>query len=283
MRVTITALTTSASPRGECLPSVGAGDLSRTHKQGLQKAKDYVPTTITSPADEYHPEMDFRSDAVIARFGAALMPPTRRMKRMEVGDEFDKIHASGREDSLNIWRPVIHLKIRRKSRTRQRPVLTMNFLLSYLIFCPSAGLPPSMNPASLLFASISLAGGAGSSTRSKSIDVPAGKVEVQSIDGDGKQKVITENMKLPPDLANGLLILLKTFRAPAQRRKPRDCHHTQATAGEAGDFADREDLQLGTEKRQATHYVVKIEWGGHRIGSVRDREATTGFHGWIRR
>jgi hypothetical protein len=70
-----------------------------------------------------------------------------------------------------------------------------------------------------------------------SIDVPAGKVEVQSIDGDGKQKVITENMKLPRDLANGLLfILLKNI--PRQRRDESldDCHHTQATAGEAGDF-----------------------------------------------
>jgi hypothetical protein len=60
-----------------------------------------------------------------------------------------------------------------------------------------------MNPASLFsFASISL-GGEGNGLRALAASlVPAGKVEVQTIDGDGKQKAITENMKLPPDMGD---------------------------------------------------------------------------------
>jgi len=81
--------------------SVGAGDLYQGHDKqwGLQKAKDYVANDYHKPSDEYHPEMDFRSDAVIARFGVALGWQAANQANevgWKSGDEFDKIRiASG--------------------------------------------------------------------------------------------------------------------------------------------------------------------------------------------
>jgi len=81
--------------------SVGAGDLYQGHDKrwGLQKAKDYVANDYHKPSDEYHPEMDFRSDAVIARFGVALGWQAANQASevgWKSGDEFDKIRiASG--------------------------------------------------------------------------------------------------------------------------------------------------------------------------------------------
>jgi len=39
---------------------------------GQQQAKEFVAKHYHQPSDEYHPEMDFRGDAVMARFGVAL-------------------------------------------------------------------------------------------------------------------------------------------------------------------------------------------------------------------
>jgi Zn-dependent M28 family amino/carboxypeptidase len=81
--------------------SIGAGDLYQGHDKqwGLQKAKDYVANDYHKPSDEYHPEMDFRSDAVIARFGVALGWQAANQANevgWKSGDEFDKIRiASG--------------------------------------------------------------------------------------------------------------------------------------------------------------------------------------------
>jgi len=81
--------------------SVGAGDLYQGHDKqwGLQKAKDFVANTYHKPSDEYHPEMDFRSDAIIARFGVALGWQAANQANevgWKSGDEFDKIRiASG--------------------------------------------------------------------------------------------------------------------------------------------------------------------------------------------
>jgi len=98
-----------------------------------------------------------------------------------------------------------------------------------------------------------------------SIDVPAGKVEVRSIDGDGKEKVITENMKLPPDLANGLIfILLKNIPPDSAETKASMIVTTpKPRLVKLAISAEGEDaFQVGTEKHKATHYVVKIELGG---------------------
>lgn len=118
-----------------------------------------------------------------------------------------------------------------------------------------------------------------------SIDVPIGKVEVHSTDGDGKEKVITENMKLPPDLANGLLfILLKNIPAGSAETKASMIVTTpkprlvKLAISAVGD----DSFQLGAEKRQAAHYVVKIELGGITglVAPVLGKQPPD-LHGWI--
>ena len=64
----------------------------RSLEWGMQQAEEYTAKHYHQPSDEYHPEMDFRSDAVIARFGlalgwkAALLPD---VIQWEPGDEFE--------------------------------------------------------------------------------------------------------------------------------------------------------------------------------------------------
>lgn len=74
--------------------SVNAGMKYKGHppEWGMQEAEEYTAKHYHQPSDEYRPEMDFRSDAVIARFGlalgwkAALLPG---LIQWEPGDEFE--------------------------------------------------------------------------------------------------------------------------------------------------------------------------------------------------
>ncbi len=54
--------------------SIDEGDKYRGHdtEWGKQQARDYVAKHYHQPSDEYHPEMDFRGDVVMAQFGIAL-------------------------------------------------------------------------------------------------------------------------------------------------------------------------------------------------------------------
>ncbi len=80
--------------------SVNAGMKYKDHpaEWGLQQAEEYVDKRYHKPSDEYTPEMDFRSDAVIARFGlalgwkAALLP---ELIQWEPGDEFEAARRNG--------------------------------------------------------------------------------------------------------------------------------------------------------------------------------------------
>jgi hypothetical protein len=97
------------------------------------------------------------------------------------------------------------------------------------------------------------------------IDCATGQVTVHYTDDHGKDKVESERMKLPPDLANGMtLTLLKNIPAKAMppsmsmvvaTPKPRLVKLEVSEAGE-------DSLSTGTMARKATHYVVKIEIGG---------------------
>jgi hypothetical protein len=97
------------------------------------------------------------------------------------------------------------------------------------------------------------------------IDCATGQVTVHYTDDHGKEKVESERMKLPPDLANGItLMLLKNIPAKAippsmsmvvATPKPRLVKLEVSEAGE-------DSLSTGTMARKATHYVVKIEIGG---------------------
>ena len=81
--------------------SIGPGDLYQGHDKqwGLEKAKDFVAKNYHQPSDEYHPDMDFRTDGVIARFGVALGWQAANQATevsWKPGDEFEKARkASG--------------------------------------------------------------------------------------------------------------------------------------------------------------------------------------------
>ena len=97
-----------------------------------------------------------------------------------------------------------------------------------------------------------------------SIDAKTGMVAVRYTD-DGKPKSIDEKMDLPPDLANGLvLMLIKNLdpKAPlttvsmiAASPKPRLVRIAISPAGETG-------FMVGASRRQSAHFVVHIELGG---------------------
>ena len=66
---------------------------------GLQQADEYTAKHYHQPSDEYHPEMDFTGDAVMARFGFALGWQAASMPKLvgwQKGDEFE----AGRLKSL---------------------------------------------------------------------------------------------------------------------------------------------------------------------------------------
>jgi hypothetical protein len=98
-----------------------------------------------------------------------------------------------------------------------------------------------------------------------SIDGSTGEVTVRSTDDDGKEKVVTERLNLPPDVANGLVLtLLKNIRSDepqmtlsmvAATPKPRLVKLAISPQGE-------EPFSVGGSSRKATHYVVKVEIGG---------------------
>jgi hypothetical protein len=97
-----------------------------------------------------------------------------------------------------------------------------------------------------------------------SIDGTSGRVTVRYAD-DGKQKVETERIEVPPDLANGLILTLlknvqtgappKTVSLVAATPKPRLVKLAITIAGD-------EPFSTGGAARKATHYVLKVEIGG---------------------
>lgn len=92
----------------------------------------------------------------------------------------------------------------------------------------------------------------------------SGQVIVRYTD-EGKPKVATERLQLPPDVANGLVpILLKNFQTGAP---PKTVSFIAATPGPrlvklAVSVAGEEPFSTGGTSRKATHYVLKVEVGG---------------------
>jgi hypothetical protein len=97
-----------------------------------------------------------------------------------------------------------------------------------------------------------------------SIDGASGQVTVRS-DDRGEEKNFDERLDLPPDLANGLIpILLKNVRADAP---PKTLSLVVATPKPrvvrlALGAGSRERFRTGTETRQASDFVLKVEIGG---------------------
>jgi hypothetical protein len=98
-----------------------------------------------------------------------------------------------------------------------------------------------------------------------SVTVPTGHVTVRYTDDKGNEKVEDQHMKLPPDLANGLLpTLLKNLRpgAPLPQfsmvvatPKPQVVKLSLTAEG-------NEPFSVGGSKGEAMHYTVKVEIGG---------------------
>jgi hypothetical protein len=97
------------------------------------------------------------------------------------------------------------------------------------------------------------------------IDALTGQITVHTADDDGKEKVMTEHLRLPPDVSNGLVLtLLKNIRSDvpetkvsmvAASPKPRLVKLAITPQGE-------EPFSVGGSSRKAEHYLVKVEIGG---------------------
>jgi hypothetical protein len=97
------------------------------------------------------------------------------------------------------------------------------------------------------------------------IEMSAGKVTARVTDKEGKEKVEEQKMKLPPDLANGLVLTLLKNVAPGAKPpelpivvatpKPRIVKLLISSAG-------NDSFTLASSNREAIHYVLKVDIGG---------------------
>jgi hypothetical protein len=93
----------------------------------------------------------------------------------------------------------------------------------------------------------------------------SGQVKVRYSDEDGKEKEIEERIKLPPDVANGMVLsLLKNISSKAPKTtvsmvaitpKPQVVNLELTAAGE-------EPFSTGASERKATRYAVKVHVPG---------------------
>jgi hypothetical protein len=97
-----------------------------------------------------------------------------------------------------------------------------------------------------------------------STDTSTGQVIVHYTD-DGKEKVTTDRLKLPPDLSNGLVVtLLKNIETDAPEMKVSMVAATpkpvlvQLAISSQGE----EPFSIAGSAHKAAHYVVKVEIGG---------------------
>jgi hypothetical protein len=98
-----------------------------------------------------------------------------------------------------------------------------------------------------------------------SIDAASGQITVRYTDDDSKEKVLTEHLELPPDVANGLLFTLvknvqpsvpkTTVSYVAVTPKPRLVNLEIIPQG-------REPFSIGSYTHKAVRYVVKVKIGG---------------------
>jgi hypothetical protein len=98
-----------------------------------------------------------------------------------------------------------------------------------------------------------------------SIDASKDQVTVHYKDGHDEEKVISQQVKLPPDVANGMLFTLVKHIQPslpqttvsllATTPKPRLVKLVILPQGE-------EALSSGSTKHKAVHYIVKVKIGG---------------------
>jgi hypothetical protein len=96
------------------------------------------------------------------------------------------------------------------------------------------------------------------------IDATCGQVTVRYTE-DGKEKVLTERLELPPDVANGILF---TLLKNVQRRAPRTTVSYVAATPKPRLVnleimpQGQELFSIGSYSHTAIHYVVKVKIGG---------------------
>ena len=78
--------------------SINEGVKYKGHDEawGMQQSDEYTEKHYHQPSDEYHPDMDFTGDAVMARFGFALGWEAASMPKLvgwQKGDEFEAARA----------------------------------------------------------------------------------------------------------------------------------------------------------------------------------------------
>lgn len=93
----------------------------------------------------------------------------------------------------------------------------------------------------------------------------SGQVTVNYTDDDGKEKSVSERMKLPPDLANGIVLVLLKNLLPdppplevsmvVPTPKPRLVKLSVSSPG-------KESFSLAGAAREARHFVIKVQIGG---------------------
>ena len=97
------------------------------------------------------------------------------------------------------------------------------------------------------------------------LEVSTGQVTVRYTEDDGKEKTITDRLKLPSDVANGMILtLLKNIRPGVTQitlsmvaftPKPRIVKLVISPEGE-------DSFSIGGSSHKATRYLVKIQIGG---------------------
>jgi len=97
------------------------------------------------------------------------------------------------------------------------------------------------------------------------VEMSSGKVTARVTDEKGKEKVEEQKMKLPPDLANGLVLTLLKNVSPGTQPpelpmlvatpKPRIVKLSISSAG-------KDPFSLASSNREAIHYVLKVDIGG---------------------
>src|SRR5438093_5064292 len=98
-----------------------------------------------------------------------------------------------------------------------------------------------------------------------SIDASSGQVTVRYKDDDGKEKVLSQRVELPPDVSNGLLF---TLVKEVQPTVPRTTVSMVAATPEPRLIKllivpqGQEPLSIGKLQHKATHYIVRAEIGG---------------------
>jgi hypothetical protein len=117
------------------------------------------------------------------------------------------------------------------------------------------------------------------------LDATTGQFINRYTDDDGKEKVITEKVDVPPDVSNGMILTLLTNLRPglstttvsmvAATPKPRLVKLVITPRG-------TEPFLIGGSKREATHYVIKIDLkGAAKVVAPLVGKEPTDINAWI--